>query len=240
MVINKLRLEQFIAKYHLGGLVDSVKIKSDGHTLTTSFSSTDRNIHGFVQMAELPFDPGEYCVFDTKRFLSLLSVLDGDTIDIEIIKQGSQPSILRMSSLTSPVVSTMFLANPVNIPKSPKFTEQIAFGASHPVDDKFIDRILKARAALNTDDSFQLSPNTLPGISFTFGEKKADSVRFDLVVPDHTLKITHRYSALYLKDIMRLHKKNSGTFSCNDNPGLIEFVFDGGATKYYLVALEST
>ena len=48
--MQKSKLDKFIQKYNLGGNVNSVKWKSSGDTLTTTFVTPDKSLLGSVKL----------------------------------------------------------------------------------------------------------------------------------------------------------------------------------------------
>ena len=47
--MQKSKLDKFIQKYNLGGNVNSVKWKSEGDSLTTSFVTPDKSLLGKME-----------------------------------------------------------------------------------------------------------------------------------------------------------------------------------------------
>ena len=48
--MQKSKLDRFIQKYNLGGNVNSVKWKSDGSSLSTSFVTPDKSLLGMLKL----------------------------------------------------------------------------------------------------------------------------------------------------------------------------------------------
>ena len=57
--MQKSKLDKFISKYNLGGNVNSVKWKSNGDTLSTSFVTPDKSLLGSVTVDKFDFDTSE-------------------------------------------------------------------------------------------------------------------------------------------------------------------------------------
>ena len=53
--MQKSKLDRFIQKYNLGGNVNSVKWKSDGTALSTSFVTPDKSLLGNVKVDKFSF-----------------------------------------------------------------------------------------------------------------------------------------------------------------------------------------
>ena len=67
--MQKSKLDRFISKYNLGGNVNSVKWKSDGNTLSTSFVTPDKSLLGTVKVDKFSFDSAELGIYQ-KRYIS--------------------------------------------------------------------------------------------------------------------------------------------------------------------------
>ena len=53
--MNKIRLNRFIQKYNLAGLIESVTWKADGSKLVTKFISDDKTVLGELELDNFNF-----------------------------------------------------------------------------------------------------------------------------------------------------------------------------------------
>ena len=83
--MDKNRLNRFIGKYNLAGLVESVSWKSEGNTLSTKFISDDKTVLGTVSLENFDFEDSVIGVYNTNTLKSLLNVL-GNDINLAIKK----------------------------------------------------------------------------------------------------------------------------------------------------------
>ena len=72
--MQKTKLNKFIQKYNLGGNVNSVKWKSDGNSLSTSFITPDKSLLGNVTVDNFQFEDSELGVYQTDVLKSLMGV----------------------------------------------------------------------------------------------------------------------------------------------------------------------
>ena len=93
--MQKSKLDRFIQKYNLGGNVNSVKWKSDGDTLTTSFVTPDKSLLGNVKVEKFPFEDAELGVYQTDQLKSLIGVL-GDDISMDLTSAGDRAISLNL------------------------------------------------------------------------------------------------------------------------------------------------
>jgi len=76
--MQKTKLNKFIQKYNLGGSVNSVKWKSGGDKLSTTFVTPDKSLLGTVTVDKFKFEDAELGVYQTDLLKNLLGVLDDD------------------------------------------------------------------------------------------------------------------------------------------------------------------
>ena len=87
--MQKSKLDKFIQKYNLGGNVNSVKWKSNGDTLSTSFVTPDKSLLGNVKVDKFPFEDAELGVYQTDQLKSLIGVL-GDDLSLDVSRAGDK------------------------------------------------------------------------------------------------------------------------------------------------------
>ena len=92
--MQKSKLDRFIQKYNLGGNVNSVKWKSNGDTLTTSFVTPDKSLLGNVTVDKFSFDNAALGIYQTDQLKSLIGVL-GDDISLDLSKFGDKAVSLK-------------------------------------------------------------------------------------------------------------------------------------------------
>ena len=79
--MKKSSFEGFIARYSLGGEVESVKINSTDEGMSVKFISDDKTLLGSVESEDKDFPNGEFGVYTTSQLKGLLGVLDSN-IDV--------------------------------------------------------------------------------------------------------------------------------------------------------------
>ena len=83
--MQKSKLDKFIQKYNLGGNVNSVKWKSDGSSLSTSFVTPDKSLLGNVKVDNFTFEDAQLGIYQTDVLQKLVGVL-GDDIELLLSK----------------------------------------------------------------------------------------------------------------------------------------------------------
>jgi hypothetical protein len=233
--MDKNRLNRFISRYSLGGLVESVSWKSDGKTLTTKFISDDKTVLGTVSVDNFDFDESTIGVYNTNTLKSLLGVLGSD-ISLNLKKVEEKPVSLSISSDTTTVQYQ--LADLSVIPNVPDLKQLPKFGIEIEMDGNFIDKFIKAKSALSEVDNFTIV--TEKGkLKIVIGYSNINTNRVELVVNDKydaDVKAIS-FSAKYFKEILSANKEaNKATLKVStDGLAHVEFAVDGFTSSYYLV-----
>jgi hypothetical protein len=153
-MIKKLELVANIEKYHLNGIVESVKWNISNSKLHVDFVSPNQDLVGHVE-CNTTLEDSTIGLYNTSGFLKMLNILEMDiTIDIE--KQYKIPTKLLIEDSNFSLQYS--LADPHIIQTTPSITEpdyEIKFN----IDSEFITRFGKAKSALgsNTKDIFRIA-----------------------------------------------------------------------------------
>jgi hypothetical protein len=235
--MNKGLLERFITKYNLGGAAESVLISADAGSVSTKFITDDKNAVGFVKYPEASLEAGEYAVYDTAQFRSLLAVLE-DTISVKVKKKADNtPVALDMSDGSTKV--TAVLAAKENIPAAPGMKNVPPFEVVIDLDLKSVNTFIRAKGALPEVDTFTVLTNK-DKVSLVIGhsDQNTNRVTIDVqgTVKEDISPIS--FSAKYFKDILVANKElKSGKLEVSSK-GLAHITFelsDGFEVNYYLV-----
>ena len=117
--MKKPYLESVIEKYHLGGLVERVKIQVTDKTLTTKFISTQKNLVGVLEAPGITLPDCEFGVYDTSQLLKLIGITDHFlTLDVEATN-----NLLKHLGHEQTSTKPMTLANIYNIDETEFVTD---------------------------------------------------------------------------------------------------------------------
>lgn len=236
--MDKNRLNRFISKYNLAGLVESVSWKSEGKTLSTKFISDDKTVLGTVSLDNFDFEDSVIGVYNTNSFKSLLNVLGSD-INLAVKKIDDKPISLSVSSDSTTVQYQ--LADLSVIPNVPDLKQLPKFGIDIEMDGNFIEKFIKAKGALSEVDNFTIL--TEKGkLKIVIGYSNINTNRVELVVNDKydgDVKPIS-FSAKYFKEILSANKEaNKATLKVStDGLAHVEFSVDGFLSSYYLVEVQ--
>lgn len=237
--MNKEKLERFISKYNLSGLVESVKWESVDETLSTSFISDDKSVLGEVTMSEFKQGDYDFGVYDTSKLLKMMKVLSGD-INMDITSIEGRPVSLK---LTDPHTSVDYmLADLSVIPKVPDLKQLPDFDVEIKLDNKFIDRFISAKSALSEDEKFTFQYKNSKGrIILGFSNQNTNRIAIDVECETEKDMIDPiSFSSTYLKEILVANKDTDTAKLKISTDGLshVEFNIDNYTSSYYLVELK--
>ena len=232
--MKKSSFEGFIARYNLGGEVESVKINSTDEGMDVSFISDDKTLLGSVSSEEKEFPNGEYGVYTTSQLKGLLGVL-GTSVDV---KEG-EAALVFSDGKTS--VNYM-LADLSVIPVVPELKQLPPFTSTITMDGDFIATFTKAKGAMSDSDTFTFTCKENKG-EVILGYSKINSNRISINV-DCTCEGDVEpisFSATYLKEILVANKEATDATLKISSQGLshIHFEIDNYESNYYLVEIQS-
>ena len=151
--MNKIRLNRFIQKYNLAGLIESVTWKADGSKLVTKFISDDKTVLGELELDNFNFEAAELGIYTTSNLSKLLSVM-GDDVELQVAKVEDKSIGLNFNSEGTKV--SYQLADLAVIPAVPDLKSLPPFDIEIDLDGKFIDKFIKGKNALSDVDNFTI------------------------------------------------------------------------------------
>lgn len=237
--MDKNRLNRFISKYNLSGLVESVSWKTENKTLSTRFISDDKTVLGTVSVDNFDFEDASIGVYNTNTLKGLLGVLGSD-VSLNLKKVDDKPVSLSVSSDSTTVQYQ--LADLSVIPNVPDLKQLPKFGVDIEMDGNFIEKFIKAKGALSEVDNFTIL--TEKGkLKIVIGYSNINTNRVELVVNDKYTGTDVKpisFSAKYFKEILSANKEaNKATLKVStDGLAHVEFSVDGFTSSYYLVEVQ--
>ena len=143
--MEKSRINRFVSKYNLAGLVESVKWESKDGSLTTSFISDDKSVLGTVSLSDFDFEDTSFGVYDTSKLTKMLGVLSND-IEFDVTKTDDKAISLQFKDGATSV--NYMLADLSVIPSVPDLKQLPDFNITINLDDTFINRFIRAKSAI--------------------------------------------------------------------------------------------
>ena len=237
--MQKTKLNKFIQKYNLGGSVNSVKWKSDGRSLTTTFVTPDKSILGTVNVDNFKFENAELGVYQTDLLKNLLSVL-GDDVSLTLSRFGDKVTSLKVKngpvSVDYVLSDLSVIADPPELKRLPQFDTRIK------LDSKFIETFVKGKSALSDIDTFTIVPTTDDKLEVVIGYSSTNTNRVNIPV-ESLNKLTEpiTFNANFFKEILVANKECKTAVLEVSNEGLarVNFKVDDYDSTYYVVSMSS-
>lgn len=238
--MEKSKLINFISKYSLGGLVQSVAWNSNG-SLSTKFISDDKCVVGEVKLQNFNNSTSKFGVYNTDLLVKLLGVL-GNTVNLQI--NGAEDKAFSLTFDDNSTTVNYMLADLAVIPPAPDLKELPPFDLEIPITKEFIDKFIKAKSALPGIEKFTIAKNRKTDkyeiiIGYANTNSNRISIGIDCTATEDIDPIS--FSAKYFNGILAANKDLNGGSLKVSSQGLAkaEFDIDEFDAKYYLVKLEN-
>jgi hypothetical protein len=236
--MQKSKLDRFIQKYNLGGNVNSVKWKSSGDTLTTSFVTPDKSLLGNVKVDKFPFEDAELGVYQTDQLKSLIGVL-GDDVSLDVSRAGDKAYSLKVKN--GPISVDYVLSDLSVIADPPALKRLPEFGTQIKLDNNFINTFIKGKGALSDVDTFTIV-NGSNGVEVIIGYSSTNTNRVNIPVETTTNDLTDpiTFNANLFKEVLVANRECTSAVLEVSNEGLakVNFKVDDYDSTYYVVAMQ--
>jgi hypothetical protein len=242
-MVNKLTLQSVINKYYLGEN-ESVKWKIKDKTLAIDFMSVNKEVIGNITHINFDMEDSELAIFDTKKFLNLLSITQGDLI-FTLEKGKSVYTKLHFADASFNL--TYALADPLLISKVATVTEP-EWDAVLPLEKEYVDNLVKAKSALAGVGLLTVSVDKdLNGDDmcvFTFGDEQGhnNKITYQIYGKIKPEKVDIPFNSDVFKNILQANKDLEEGFIFLSYQGLMKLKFKSENTlcKYYVVRREES
>ena len=236
--MQKSKLDKFIQKYNLGGNVNSVKWKSDGTGLSTSFVTPDKSLLGNVKVDKFSFDSSELGIYQTDQLKSLIGVL-GDDISLDLTSAGDRAVSLNVKN---GAISIDYVLSDLSvIPDPPALKRLPNFGTQIKLDTNFINTFVKGKAALSDIDTFTIL-NGKSGVEVVIGYSSTNTNRVNIPVEtvSSNLEKPISFNANLFKEVLVANRECTSAVLEVSNEGLakVNFKVDDYDSTYYVVAMQ--
>lgn len=237
--MEKGKLNRFVQKYNLAGLVESVKWETKDNALTTSFISDDKSVLGRVTMTEFNFNDTTFGVYDTSKLTKMLSVL-GESVEFEISDVEGKAVSLKFKDGSTAV--NYMLADLSVIPNVPDLKKLPDFNIKIKLDENFISKFIRAKSALTDENNFTFVVKNGKA-QIVLGHSNINTNRISIDVDGDIDGDVNpiSFSATYLKEILVANKEAKDATLNISSQGLSHIHFEVGeyTSDYYLVEIAS-
>jgi len=237
--MEKGKLNRFVQKYNLAGLVESVKWETKDNELTTAFISDDKSVLGKVTMKEFNFNDATFGVYDTSKLTKMLGVL-GESVEFEISDVEGKPVSLKFKDGSTSV--NYMLADLSVIPNVPDLKKLPDFNIKIKLDENFISKFIRAKSALADENNFTFVVKNGKA-QIVLGHSNINTNRISIDVEGEVEGDVDpiSFSATYLKEILVANKEAKDATLNISSQGLSHIHFEVGeyTSDYYLVEIAS-
>jgi len=238
-MITKTELESIIEKYHLNGLIESVKWDiSEDNVLKINFTSPNKEMVGKISFIGFPLPKSSVGVYNTSQLDKLLSITNGD-LTLEYYKENN--SFTKLLINDDQYKLDYALADTFIIPKHLEYTGEEEYDVCIELNKETISSLINAKNALQGESNVLIKSNQ-ETIDFIFGGDTSYTNKITYSIKQSSLnKFSLIYNSDIIKDVLNSNKQlNNGELYINKK-GVIKLYFDHGNLKstYYLVAKEN-
>ena len=236
--MQKSKLDKFIQKYNLGGNVNSVKWKSRGDSMSTSFVTPDKSLLGNVKVDKFQFEDAELGIYQTDQLKSLIGVL-GDDVSLDLTKFGDKAVSLKVKN--GPVSVDYVLSDLSVISDPPAMKRLPEFGTQIKLDRNFIDTFIKGKGALSGVDTFTVVKSG-EGCDIVIGYSSTNTNRVNIPVECNSCDVDKpiTFNANLFKEVLVANRECSSAILEVSTEGLakVNFKIDDYDSTYYIVAMQ--
>jgi hypothetical protein len=232
--MEKSRLINFIRKYHLNGLIQSVAWNSN-ESLSTRFISDDKSLVGEVLMHEFSGTPSKMGIYNTDTLIKLINVL-GNDINFNVRISQDTPLALILDDNSTTV--NFLLADLSVIPTSPVMKQLPEFQLTIKITKEFTDKFIRATSALSDSKHFTVAKNQKSNkYQVVLGYNDTNRIYLDTDCDASTDIDPISFYANHLREIIVANKDANGGSISISSEGLarVDFQIDGFETRYFLV-----
>lgn len=242
-MINKLILNSIISKYHLSGIIESVRWDIKDKNLSIKFMSPSTDMLGKIECKNFPLEDSSLAIYETTKFNKLTSVLLGDIL-LNTEKHQKEATKLLISDNNFNI--SYALADPRLIKETAVVDEPSEYQVELKLEAENILNLIKSKNSIGDDTmliietSMDTTGNNV--LLFIFGENTEHSNKITYQVPiqsNSTLKLP--FPSDIFKEILVANKDmEEGTIFISEE-GLMKLKFSDKKdlnTEYFLIRKE--
>lgn len=241
-MVSKLDLQKIISKYHLNGLIDSVKWVVNNKQLTIKFNAPNRDMIGEVKHDNFDLENSEIAIYNTNQLDKLLEITSGN-LNLQLEKTNKIYSRLIIEDINYKL--NYSLSDLLLIQEPGKVNDPNDYIIESNLESNTISAIIKAKNALqSTNVNFTITRNfdSEQVLTMIFGDQSNHTNKIEFIVPDTKIvgeqyNFNIPFNSEMLKSIFANNKDaHSAKMSLNIQ-GLLKLTFHGENWQsiYYIV-----
>lgn len=239
--------EDFIKKYYLGGLNESVKFISKDNKLTVSSITDNKLLRTAIEHTDCIIPDSEFGVSDTTKLLRMIKVLD-DNVKVSLQDRGDA----KITSITFSDDNTdvTYVTSDLSVIPSAGVVKKLpTFDVEIVVNSEFVDRYLLAKTALNENTIVTFKNNKAGDLEMIIGHSvrglNTTKIKIKPTVNNGKSTLTKdiHFNADHFKEILNINKDLSEDSTVPilyiSSNGLlyIKFEYKNMSATYYMVEI---
>jgi hypothetical protein len=150
--MQKQTLTAIIDKYHLSGIVESVKWVIKDKNITVDFITPMKNLVGKIISPSFDLEDSEVGIYSTSQFYKLVKIMD-NTVTLNLIK-SPHGTPLELTLADNQYDLNYYLSDLMLVESVPTINEPASYDTEAKIDSDFISRFANAKKALGDVKQF--------------------------------------------------------------------------------------
>lgn len=243
-MIDKLDLVSIISKYHLGGMIKSVRWNIKDGNLGIGYNSPSKEMIGSIEYKGFPLEDSTIAISDTSQLSKLVGITNG-YLNLEYVKQNKLPTQLIIAD--NQYTLNYALADLMIYPEAGQLDFEPQYDIIAELDNESITAIVKAKQALVDTNTVVIrsSPNDdgEDRLEMCFAGNIAFSNKVSFYLNEIEMKtpdLDEHYDSNMIKEIMYANKDMPQGKMSVSSEGIMNLEFEDEKIKsiYYIVAKE--
>ena len=242
--MEKQKIETFIKKYSLNGLIDQCRWVVKDKTVRVTSMTSDKKFLTNVIMKDFAVDDVEIGIIDSAKFKQLLGVV-GETTTLEVNRDDNNMDTVRSLTISDDKSEVYLMAADLDVlPPEPKLKTIPSFDVEIKLTEDFVEKFNKSLSATGAELFTLVMNKKKQKLELVFGYGRNNSNRISLPVecsPDKdTVKNPISFSAKNLKEVLSANSENDDPILKISEAGLAVVEYDNKdfQSQYYMIKIE--
>ena len=241
--MQKQTLTSVIDKYHLNGIVESVKWNIKDKNITVDFITPMKNLVGKVISPNFDLDDTDLGIYNTSQFNKLVKIMD-NTVVLGLTK-SPYGTPLELTLADNQYNLNYYLSDLMLIESVPAINEPASYDAEANIDSDFISKFANAKKALGDVKQFtikdELNSENMKDLVIVIGDGNGYANKIKFKTPCESMFGLNEipFPADVMMELLKANEEaDSGTIQISQE-GLMKVSFKEESIEsvYYLVRL---
>jgi hypothetical protein len=241
--MQKQTLTSVIDKYHLNGIVESVKWNIKDKNITVDFITPMKNLVGKVTSPNFDLDDTDLGIYNTSQFNKLVKIMD-NTVVLGLTK-SPYGTPLELTLADNQYDLNYYLSDLMLIESVPAINEPASYDAEANIDSDFISKFTNAKKALGDVKQFtikdELNSENMKDLVIVIGDGNGYANKIKFKTPCESMFGLNElpFPADVMMELLKANEEaDSGTIQISQE-GLMKVSFKEESIEsvYYLVRL---